>query len=88
MATALDIAYAVGDAIGWHRCDYHRDQYEEIDVITDSTHTLYITVTDGDCLWELYETDSDGHSDILDRGHCPEDRATAVLMSAWHDAMI
>lgn len=88
MTTTHDVAYTIGDTHGWHRCDYHRDQYGEIDGITSGAHTLYITVTDGDCLWELYETDSDGHSDILDRGHCPAEIAPAVLMSAWHDALV
>ena len=88
MTSTHDTAYALGDAIGWHRCDYHRDQYGEIDGITDGTHTMYITVTDGDCMWELYETDSDGQSDMLGSGHCPEERATVVLIRMWHDAMI
>ena len=56
--------------------------------ITDGTHTMYITVTDGDCMWELYETDSDGQSDMLGSGHCPDERAASVLIRMRHDAMI
>ena len=83
MTIMHDIAYTLGDAAGWDRCTYHRDQYGEIDGVTTGRHSMYLTIADDDCLWQVGETDDDGYGDIMDSGHVPTDTAADTLASVW-----
>lgn len=73
-----DLAYQVGDRIGWDRCDYATDRDSRIYGVTDGTVTLGITLDDSTVYWQT-TCRCGGAVDPLEDGVCPADDTQALV---------
>lgn len=83
--TLADILYDLGDAIGWDRCDYARDQDGTPYGIAGEHATIALALGEDTLYWDISVPTEYG-LDPIDHGLCPASEAVEVLLPAWEQA--
>lgn len=79
--TLDDTIYSLGARVGWSRCDYARNQDEEIYGLTDGRVTLALTPMGEEIYWETSVSTEDG-ADPLGSG-VVRGKDELALLEAW-----